>query len=70
MAFKESVEAELTKHPETGIIGAIVAFIAPYIDILTNVGQFVAVWIGVIAASATAYVKVKEAIKLHKKEKK
>jgi hypothetical protein len=64
MAF----EQDISKHPEIGIIGAIIAWIAPYIDVLTQIGQFVAVWVGVVAAAATAYVKIKEAINLRNKK--
>jgi membrane glycosyltransferase len=60
---------EMSKHPEGGLIATIMAFIAPYLDFLTSLGQFIAVVFGCIVGGATAYIKLNEALKLRRRKK-
>ena len=63
------IAENMSKNPEIGVLGAVTGMLAPYLNFLTDFGQFVAVWFGVIVAGATAYIKIKEAIKIRRDKK-
>lgn len=59
-SLMDTIRAVLGSNPEIGILGTVIAFLAPYIEALTPVCQFFAVIFGLIISYYTAKIQIRK----------